>query len=132
MALTFPQVNPARLRSYILRLPIFTRITLLLLVFLWLLELQSVWDVIQWGSLIPQEVGLSTSWWSLFISSSSAMGDSKVWMLTFAASVSAEHVPITTRERSSCPDKCHRSNSVIGTVRGGTWDLGHGGHVRGP
>lgn len=62
MAPTLPQISPARIRSYLLRLPFLTRVVLLLLVVFWLLELQSIWNVVQWGALIPQEVGLSTSW----------------------------------------------------------------------
>jgi len=60
MAPTLPTFNPARLRSYIFRLPLFTRIVLLLIVAFWILELQSAWDVIQWGGLIPREIGLGT------------------------------------------------------------------------
>jgi glycosylphosphatidylinositol transamidase len=63
MAPTLPTFNPARLRSYIFRLPLFTRIVLLLIVAFWILELQSAWDVIQWGGLIPREIGLGTSMW---------------------------------------------------------------------
>jgi glycosylphosphatidylinositol transamidase len=52
--------NPSRLRSYIFRLPLFTRLIVLAIVAFWLLELQTVWSVIQWGSLIPKEIGLGT------------------------------------------------------------------------
>ncbi|KAK5190603.1 Glycosyl phosphatidyl inositol protein transamidase complex subunit [Exophiala xenobiotica] len=52
--------NPTRLRSYIFRLPLFTRLIVLAIVAFWLLELQTVWSVIQWGSLIPKEIGLGT------------------------------------------------------------------------
>src|SRR5207302_1732015 len=57
---SFPLPNPARLRTYILRLPLFTRIMLLAILFFWILELQTVWSVIQWGSLIPNEVGFGS------------------------------------------------------------------------
>ena len=53
-------LNIAPLRSYILRLPLFTRAVLLIIVALWLLELQSVWDVVQWGALIPDEISIAT------------------------------------------------------------------------
>ena len=56
--LQFP--NPTRLRSYLFRLPLFTRIVLFTCVAFWLLELQTVWSVTQWGALIPQEVGLQS------------------------------------------------------------------------
>ena len=64
MAPSFPYIpffDPRRLRSYLLRLPLFTRILFALVVVFWLLELQSVWDVIQWGALIPREMNLGTS-----------------------------------------------------------------------
>lgn len=61
MAPTLPQFNPARLRSYIFRLPFLTRIFLLLIAIFWILELQSAWDVVQWGALIPMKVNLGTS-----------------------------------------------------------------------
>ncbi|KIW37404.1 hypothetical protein, variant [Exophiala oligosperma] len=53
-------VNPSRVRSYLLRLPLFTRLILLAIVAFWLLELQTVWSVTQWGALIPKEVGFGT------------------------------------------------------------------------
>lgn len=56
-----PAFNPARLRSYLLRLPLFTRGIIVAITFFWLLELQTVWSVTQWGSLIPKEIGLGTS-----------------------------------------------------------------------
>ncbi|MCJ1372961.1 putative rhomboid protease [Loxospora ochrophaea] len=60
MAYTFSQFNPARLRSYVFRLPLFTRITILLIVLFWILELQSTWNVVSWGALVPNEVGFTT------------------------------------------------------------------------
>lgn len=60
MAPTLPQFNPARLRSYIFRLPLFTRIILLVIFVFWILELQSAWNVVQWGALIPQKVNFGT------------------------------------------------------------------------
>lgn len=61
MAPTLPSFHPARLRSYIFRLPLFTRIVVLLIVIFWVLELQSAWNVVQWGALIPNEINLRTS-----------------------------------------------------------------------
>lgn len=60
MAPSLPSFNPARLRSYIFRLPLFTRIVLLLIVIFWILELQSAWNVVQWGALYPNKVNLGT------------------------------------------------------------------------
>ena len=61
MAPTLPQFNPARLRSYIFRLPLFTRIILLLIILFWILEFQTAWNITQWGALVPSEVNLGTS-----------------------------------------------------------------------
>ncbi|OAX83142.1 hypothetical protein ACJ72_02502 [Emergomyces africanus] len=62
MANPFPPLpfNPGRLRSYILRLPLFTRVVLLLIAVFWVLGIQPLWDVAQWGALIPNEVGLAS------------------------------------------------------------------------
>ena len=64
MAPTLPQFNPARFQKYIFRLPLFTRIALLLVIVFWILELQSAWDVASWGALVPKEVNLGTSKYS--------------------------------------------------------------------
>lgn len=61
MAPTIPSLDVKRLRSYVFRLPLFTRIVLVLIVVFWILELQKVWNVVQWGALIPKEVNLGTS-----------------------------------------------------------------------
>ncbi|EXJ90025.1 glycosylphosphatidylinositol transamidase [Capronia epimyces CBS 606.96] len=53
-------INISRLRSYLFRLPLFTRLILLAIVAFWVLELQSVWSVIQWGSLTPKEIGFGS------------------------------------------------------------------------
>ncbi|KAL2441791.1 Rhomboid protein 2 [Exophiala dermatitidis] len=53
-------INVSRLRSYLLRLPLFTRLVLLAIVAFWLLEFQTVWSVIQWGSLAPKEIGFGS------------------------------------------------------------------------
>ncbi|KAI3319029.1 rhomboid family protein [Xylariaceae sp. AK1471] len=53
-------LNAARARSYIFRLPLFTRVMLVVMVAFGLAGLQSVWDIKQWGSLIPNEIGITT------------------------------------------------------------------------
>jgi hypothetical protein len=53
--------NPTRVRSYVLRLPLFTRLVLLIILAFWLLELQTIWSVVQWGSLTPNEIGIGSS-----------------------------------------------------------------------
>ncbi len=61
-SLPFPSrlINPTRLRSYLLRLPLFTRLILLAIIVFWLLEFQTVWNVVQWGSLDPKEIGFGS------------------------------------------------------------------------
>ncbi|RMZ85408.1 hypothetical protein DV737_g800, partial [Chaetothyriales sp. CBS 132003] len=51
-------INPSRIRSYLMRLPLFTRFVILLATVFWVLELQTVWSVIEWGSLQPSKIGL--------------------------------------------------------------------------
>lgn len=60
VASMIPQLNLGRTRSYLLRLPLFTRLIITLIVSLWVVSLQSVWDVRTWGSLIPKETGVAT------------------------------------------------------------------------
>lgn len=63
--ISIPSFNPQRLRSYILRLPLFTRACIVIIIAFWIAELQTVWSVTQWGSLIPKEIGLATSMWDI-------------------------------------------------------------------
>jgi glycosylphosphatidylinositol transamidase len=58
---SLPQFSAARMRSYLFRLPLFTRCIILVIIIFWLVSLQSAWDVAQWGALIPAEIGLATS-----------------------------------------------------------------------
>jgi GPI-anchor transamidase subunit GAA1 len=53
-------ISPTRIRSYLFRLPLFTRLILLAIIAFWLLELQTVWSVTKWGWLQPSEVNLSS------------------------------------------------------------------------
>ncbi|KAI5294780.1 Glycosyl phosphatidyl inositol protein transamidase complex subunit, partial [Ascosphaera acerosa] len=52
--------NPARLRSYILRLPLFTRISLLVIAVAWLGSLLPFIDLLGWGDLRPSAMHLTT------------------------------------------------------------------------
>lgn len=78
-------INPARIRSYLLRLPLFTRLVLLVIVAFWLLELQTIWSVEQWGALIPEEVNLGTSMFGFIKITNKAHADD--------TSVPLEHLP---------------------------------------
>jgi len=60
MAPSFPQFNISRIRSYLFRLPLFTRLILFLIIALWVVGMQSMWDLQEWGSLIPKETTLAT------------------------------------------------------------------------
>lgn len=54
-----------RARSYVFRLPLFTRAIALIIIALWLVGLQSVWDLRQWGAMIPDQISFATgSLWS--------------------------------------------------------------------
>ncbi|KAH8661414.1 hypothetical protein BGZ60DRAFT_413131 [Tricladium varicosporioides] len=60
MAPSLPQFSAARMRSYIFRLPLFTRSIVVVILLLWVVGIQSAWNVREWGSLIPNEIGLGT------------------------------------------------------------------------
>ena len=49
-----------RARSYIFRLPLFTRVIIVIIFAFWIVGVQSVWNLRQWGALIPSEVNLAT------------------------------------------------------------------------
>ncbi|KAH9904566.1 Gaa1-like protein [Xylariomycetidae sp. FL2044] len=57
---TVQSFSALRARSYIFRLPLFTRCIILIIVAFWLVGIQSVWDLRQWGALIPNEIGIKT------------------------------------------------------------------------
>lgn len=67
--------NPGRVRSYLVRLPLFTRLVLLVIIAFWLLELQTIWSVVEWGALIPNEINLGTS--MLILPNASALNTSR-------------------------------------------------------
>ncbi|KAF4463583.1 rhomboid 2 [Fusarium albosuccineum] len=50
--------NALRARSYVTRLPLFTRLILLVIVALWIASVQSVWDLREWGALIPDQISI--------------------------------------------------------------------------
>ncbi|KAI9752687.1 MAG: Bud site selection protein 20 [Chaenotheca gracillima] len=60
MAFSIPTLSISRARGYIFRLPLFTRCILVICFVVWLLSFQSKWDIVQWGALIPNEVGLGS------------------------------------------------------------------------
>lgn len=49
-----------RARSYVFRLPLFTRCISFLIIVLWMVGVQSAWDLRKWGALIPDEFNFQT------------------------------------------------------------------------
>lgn len=47
-----------RVRSYMSRLPLFTRAVILVIIMAEIVGFQSVWDIRQWGSLIPDQLSI--------------------------------------------------------------------------
>ncbi|KAI0503334.1 Gaa1-like protein [Xylaria bambusicola] len=52
--------NAQRARSYLLRLPLFTRAMIAIMIAFGLVGLQGAWNVREWGALIPRELNLTT------------------------------------------------------------------------
>lgn len=55
-----------RARSYLARLPLFTRAVLAAVALFWAAGLQSWWNVRAWGALVPREIGFATCKWAFF------------------------------------------------------------------
>lgn len=49
-----------RARSYIFRLPLFTRAIILIIIIFWAVSLPSIWDIKGWGALVPDKVSFTT------------------------------------------------------------------------
>lgn len=58
MALVIPNLNPARLRSYVLRLPLCTRVILFIIIALWAASIP-VQTLRQNCALIPDQVSIT-------------------------------------------------------------------------
>ncbi|KAF2175567.1 hypothetical protein K469DRAFT_702080 [Zopfia rhizophila CBS 207.26] len=56
---SFAQLNPLRIRSYIFRLPLCTRILIFAIVALWIATIPFTW-LRQWASLVPDKVNLAS------------------------------------------------------------------------
>ncbi|KAF4983814.1 hypothetical protein FZEAL_851 [Fusarium zealandicum] len=50
--------NTLRARSYVFRLPLFTRLIVLVIIAVWIASVQSVWDLREWGALIPDQISI--------------------------------------------------------------------------
>lgn len=55
-----PGFSTLRARSYVLRLPLFTRAIIFVIIVLWLVGIQSAWNLRQWGALIPDQINIFT------------------------------------------------------------------------
>lgn len=60
-SLNVASFNTLRARSYVFRLPLFTRAVIVAVAVFWVLDLQPLWDVRAWGALIPKQFGITTS-----------------------------------------------------------------------
>lgn len=88
--------NPGRVRTYLVRLPLFTRLVLVVILAFWLLELQTLWSVVQWGALIPNEIGIGTSMFDPRIHPTESKTRIRHGMLTdpMKISVPTQHLPV--------------------------------------
>ncbi|KAK1490473.1 rhomboid family protein [Colletotrichum cuscutae] len=62
MASNITSFSTLRARSYVFRLPLFTRIVLLVIIAAWFAGLQHSWDVRHWGALIPDQLSFTSSY----------------------------------------------------------------------
>lgn len=128
MAPSLPQFSAARLRSYTFRIPLFTRCIILAITLLWVASIQSVWDVQQWGALIPEEIGLSSSQYpccrapNRLLSSRAHTSYSSVQNEYFSAG--------TCRVFPRVPEYLG-FDALVGTIRGRAWNSHNFGSVHG-
>lgn len=62
-SVSLPNVSATRARSYVFRLPLFTRVAIVIIVAAWVVQVAvpvAQWDVKAWGALVPAEVGFSS------------------------------------------------------------------------
>lgn len=63
-SVSLPNISATRARSYVFRLPLFTRVVITAIIAIWVAQVTipvAQWDIKAWGSLVPAEVGLSSS-----------------------------------------------------------------------
>ncbi|RKF54200.1 Rhomboid protein 2 [Golovinomyces cichoracearum] len=60
MTPSLPQFSAARLKGYLYRLPLFTRVVISIIFALSLLSIQTVWNVPKWGALTPKDIDLTS------------------------------------------------------------------------
>ena len=61
MAPSLSQLNPARIRTYLIRLPLCTRLVISLIILFWLLAFPKALNIVQWGKLTPAQISLNSS-----------------------------------------------------------------------
>jgi hypothetical protein len=101
------KMNLQRAVTYIDRLPLFTRLAIVLMVAAEIVGVLPWWDLKAWGRLEPDLLGLSTSMLLTFsfphcLSSSTVVllcGVTERWRLTWVDSVPHQHVPVYTHGR---------------------------------
>ncbi|KAJ4247737.1 putative rhomboid protease [Fusarium torreyae] len=54
--------NALRAKSYLTRLPLFTRLMVLAIIALSIASFQSVWNLREWGALIPEEISITNAY----------------------------------------------------------------------
>jgi hypothetical protein len=104
-----------RAKSYVYRLPLFTRLVVFIIVAAWVATaaLGQTWDILAWGALVPDEVGFATCTLLPMINSGSSItlrgdrrkrccagcgyarqGEEELTRLFAVGSIPDQHVPI--------------------------------------
>ncbi|RNJ53814.1 putative rhomboid protease [Verticillium nonalfalfae] len=58
----YSSLNTTRARTFVQRLPLFTRLVILIIFLAWAVGLQSTWDTRQWGSLVPDQLSFTSAY----------------------------------------------------------------------
>lgn len=109
--------NALRARSYLTRLPLFTRIIVLAIIALSIASLQSVWNLREWGALIPEEISITNG-------NLGRCPNTAFWLTKNSLnSISTLHVSVNTSECHPRDPQPSGTYSLTGAIRERTWHI---------
>jgi hypothetical protein len=111
-----PNFSTVRARAYLHKLPLFTRVSIIIIALCWVLGLQSVWDIRGWGALIPDKLNFATCECLAGDRMQMECGMQKDEELT-GCSIPNKHLPIHTPQLHPCDTQCAGAHALDGAVR---------------
>ena len=120
MARTTYGFSTLRARSYVFRLPLFTRMMLAAIVLFELIGLQSAWNVRNWGALIPDQMNFATRKLALNVFHIAATTEDTMKLeaniVFLCFSIPNEHFPSDTRQLNTRAHEYLRPDAIAGEI----------------